>query len=377
VRVAVDCTVVSRRGGIAVYAQELVGALARSGRTRELVLWCGSAAAAEAMRAALPPGGRVVESTIGPRLGYLMHVPILNPLSVERRMGTPDVLHGPNYFLPAHRGRVRRVVTVHDLSALRYPEWHPWWRVSLHRAALPATVARVDHVITSTEATRKEIIERFRLSADRVSAVPLGFSAIFRPRRALSLKPVLERYGLVPGDYVCYVGGVEPRKNLQRLLEAYALLKSRSASMPPLVVAGFAGWHDRGLRERFAAAGVRELGPLTPDDVAALMAGCAAFAYPSLYEGFGLPVLEAMASGVPVVASTDPAISEVAGGAALLVDPLRPEEIAGALDRILTDGELSSELRRAGVRRAAEFSWDRTAALTLDVYQKVCPKPAS
>jgi glycosyltransferase involved in cell wall biosynthesis len=370
VRIAVDCTVVSRPGGIAVYAQELVGALGRSGRARELVLWCGSTKAADTMRAALPPGARVVESSIGPRLGYLMHVPALNPFSVERLMGEADILHGPNYFLPAHRGRARTVVTVHDLSALRYPEWHPWWRVSLHRAALPATVARVDHVITSTEATRDEIIARFRLPSERVTAVPLGFSPIFRPRRALELKPVLERHGLVPGDYVCYVGGVEPRKNLQRLLSAYTVVRSRSSSTPPLVVAGFAGWHDRNLREQFAAAGVKDLGPLAPEDVAALIAGCAAFAYPSLYEGFGLPVLEAMASGVPVVASTDPAIREVAGSAALLVDPREPEAIAEALERILTDSQLSTELRRDGLRRAASFSWDRTAAETLDVYER-------
>ena len=374
-RVALDCTVLDRPGGIAVYARQLVAALGGVPDREPLVLWSASRSAADMLGAALPSKAQVRESSLGPRLGYLLRVPWLNPLSVERLVGPVDVLHGLNYFLPAHRGLARTVVTVHDLSALRYPAWHPWWRALLHRVALPATVARADHVITDTQAVRAEVIERFGIAPDRVTAVPVGVSPLFRPRPAAELKPLLDRYGLRPEGYICYVGGVEPRKNLDRLLDAYALVRARGRDTPPLVVAGFSGWRNDRLRARLEAEAVRDLGVLPHEDVAAVIAGCAVFAYPSLYEGFGLPVLEAMASGVPVVASTDPSILEVAEGAAVLVDPLRPDAIAAALESALPGSALSDRLRRDGPRRAAAFTWNRTAVETLAVYARVVAQP--
>jgi len=369
--IGLDVAVAARPGGIAAYALALVAALGDVARAHRLSLWCGRAAAS-AVRAVAPANARVVEGGIlGGYADLLGRLRSLNPLSIEQLTGDVDVFHGVNYLLPAPRCRAPVVITIHDLSALIHPEWHPRARVLAHRWSLRRTAAAAAHVITPTEVIRAEAIAALRLDPARVTAIPLGVSERFRPRSAAEVKPVLDRHGLAYQGYALYGAALEPRKNLPRVLDAIALLRRRRADVPPLVVAGPAGWRNEAIRAGLAGPGIRYVGYVGGDDLAALMAGSLMFLYPSLYEGFGLPALEALASGTPVLASTDPALAEVVGDDALRVEAGDAEAIAAGIARLLDDQRLRSDLARRGPLRAAAFTWSRTAARTLALYEAV------
>ena len=372
-RIGFDASMLGKGGGIATYAECLLAALGRLGGGHSFALWCARPAAGPVARRLALRGATVVAPGVGGRLwDRWSRLAWGNPLPIEALVGPVDVFHGPNYFLPAQRGRAARVVTVHDLSALRHPEWHPASRVLMHRAGLRRTLRAVDHAITDTEAVRAEVIATCGVPPDRVTSIHPAAPPGFLPRRPSELKPILDPWGLAVGDYLLWAGAIEPRKNLVRLLQAVAAVQARRGDMPPLVLAGPPGWRNREIRRRIDAArpGVRHLGYLPDEGLAALMAGCTALVMPSLYEGFGLPVIEAMASGVPVVTSRGGALEEVAGNAAVLVDPHDPEAIGAGIESLLHDTSLRATLAQKGLARAAQFSWERTARETLRVYER-------
>jgi len=228
-------------------------------------------------------------------------------------------------------------------------------------------------VITPTEAVRREVCERLSVPAAKVFAVPEAARAVFRPVSPSESAGVLARHG-VSGDFVLAVGTVEPRKNLLALLRVFESLAAEGrARHLRLVVAGSReGWLNRDFYTAVEESPVKErvvfTGYVSDDVLSALYSSCRAFVYPSLYEGFGLPVLEAMACGAPVVCGDTPALAETAGGAALLVEPRDAHQLARAIVEILDDGGAARRLSEAGRRRAAEFTWARTARMTLDVY---------
>lgn len=371
-RVALDVTVIARPGGIAAYARNLILALGRISLPHDLVLWAGTSAAAATVEQWAPPRSRVVcASGLARLLDSAGRVSPISIASIRQLVGPVDVFHGLNHFLPSKRGQASRVVTVHDLSAFLHPEWHPRSRAWAHRLALGPTARAAHHVITATCAIREEVVRVLSVAPERVSAVPHGVSPHFRPRTREEIEPVLARHQLAPGRYLAYLGAVEPRKNLGRLLDAMALLRQERADVPPLVLAGPVGWRNEALAMRLASAGVRHLGLLPEADTAVFLAGAACFVYPSLYEGFGLPVLEALACGVPVVTSTDTAIREVAGDAAVFVDPHDSRAIADGVGRVLADPALRQALTRCGPARAAAFTWERTARETAAVWGRV------
>ena len=372
-RIGLDASLLGGRGGIAAYTEGLLGGLSRVAAGHALVLWCGRRGAdAAARRLALPATSTVV--TPGPAgrlLGWAGRLPVGHPVPIEALAGPVDVFHGLNYFLPARRGRAALVVTVHDLSALRHPQWHPPTRSLMHQTGVPRTLQAADHVITDSEAIRAEAIAHLGALPERVTVIHLAASPAFRPHTPAELKPILDRWSLAPGGYLLFAGTIEPRKNIERLLEAVAALRGRRRHLPPLILVGPRGWRNRAIHAPIAAAAphARYLGYVPPEELAALMAGTVAFVFPSLYEGFGLPVLEAMASGAPVVTSRGGALEEAAGGAALVVDPLDPETIAAGIEGVLDDATVRGELISRGLARAAQFSWDRTARETLQVYE--------
>ncbi len=265
------------------------------------------------------------------------------------------------------------VVSMHDIVAWRFPESMPF--ADRHRLRLLSgrTLRRAARVFVLTEALRDEIIAEFNLSPSLFDVVQPPSDPLFRPvENADETARVKAKYGL-PEDYVLYVGLLQPRKNLARLAEAFARLRERGLD-PSLVIVGKHAWLYQEMLEKIDALGLGDrihfTGYVDREDLPALYSRAAAFAYLSLYEGFGIPVLEALACGTPVLASTDPALVEVAGGAAHHVDPLDVDAIEEGLATVLTDSELRNRLRTEGPHRAAYFTVERMAEAAIAGYQK-------
>jgi len=284
-----------------------------------------------------------------------------------------QLYHEQNYVPLAYDVPV--VVTVHDLSWLRYPETHPIDRVRWLERGLPAALERACAILVDSDFIRSEVISTFRVPPERVKTVHLGVSGEFRPRSAGDVAATLQRLGLEHGGYVLTVGTIEPRKNLSHVLEAFAQLPELLRERYPLVVAGARGWQDGAIvtrLRRLADRGqIRFLGHVAGSDLPDLYAGAAVFVFASLYEGFGLPPLEAMASGVPVIVSDRASLPEVVGDAGLTVDGEHADDLASRIAGLLDDSRTRAQMARRGIARAARFSWEACAAATLDVYRAV------
>ena len=283
------------------------------------------------------------------------------------------IYHSPNFFLPPFAGR--SVTTVHDLSHHIHPEFHPHARIDYMRRMLPDSLARASHVITVSESARQDLIKHFGHPPDRVTAIPLGVDPIFRPHSSAQLAPLMARLGLQTQGYSLYVGTIEPRKNLDRLLDAYESLPSALRKRYPLVMAGSPGWRSEHTHARMAQAAsagwLHYLRYVAQADLPALYAGARLFVYPSLYEGFGLPVLEAMASGVPVVTSSVSSLPEVVGSIALSIAPEDTDALVAALQQGLQDDAWRSAAMAAGPQRAARFTWERCVNQTVALYGRI------
>lgn len=299
---------------------------------------------------------------------------LLNRRAVQKLPAdVPTVVHGPDYFAPV--SGLPTAVTIHDLSVLLYPATQPATRVRrFERLIQRADQARFT-ILTDAQSVADELVAHTGISREQVFPVHLGVSSHFRRMRSDEIAGVLELYGLQHDGYVLSVGTAEPRKNLVRLLDAYENLPHKLRAHFPLVLAGGKGWNDEALLQRIeraqAAGWVRALGYVPEAHLPALYSGARLFAYVSLYEGFGLPVAEAMACGTPVLTSNCSSMPEVAAGAALHVNPLDVEEIRMGLQRGLEDETWRLEARQRGLTRAAELTWDHTVASTLAVYRKM------
>lgn len=283
------------------------------------------------------------------------------------------VYHGPQFYLPAFGGP--SVVTVHDLSVYSWAHCHPSGRAKMMQTEMVRAVKRADMVLTVSEFTRREVAAFFSLPLDRLRAIPLGSSDGFFPRGDTELAPVLTRLGLKTDRYCLYSGTIEPRKNIDTLIDAYERLPYETRKRWPLVLCGYQGWQSARLHARIQKAAtqgwVQYLGYVSGDDLPYVFAGARLFAFPSLYEGFGLPVLEAMASGVPVVCSDSSSLPEVAGEAAAMCAPQDTEALTALLARGIEDENWRANARKKGLSRAAEFSWRRCAERTRAAYRAI------
>lgn len=292
-------------------------------------------------------------------------------LPIELLRARLDLFHSPD-FIPPLSGRFKRIITVHDLTFLRYPQFLTAESRRYYNDQIAQAVRVADHILADSHATKVDLVDLLGVAADKVTVVWLAPDARFRLDPAV--RPRLDRLGL-PMQYFLFVGTFEPRKNVGGLLNAYRLLLDRDTSAPQLVIAGRRGWlFDETLAhvERLA---LRErvffLDAPADEDMVALYNGAVALALPSHYEGFGLPALEAMACGTPTVISDRGSLPEIAGNAALAVNPDDADALAGALERVWREPVLRYSLRDKGLARAAEFSWGRCARETLAAYRKV------
>ena len=283
------------------------------------------------------------------------------------------LLHTPNYVLMPFDGPA--VTTVHDLSWLSFPDAHPVERVRFLERHLPETLERANLVLTDSEFIAGEISARFGLPRAKIRTIPLGVDANYRPRARDEIAPTLAKHGLADSAYLLVVATLEPRKNLARLVQAYAALPAALKARHPLVIVGARGWQSGELERAIAplesAGTARRLGYVDERELPLLYAGAHAFAFPSLYEGFGLPVLEAMASGVPALTSNVSSLPEVAGDTALAVDPFDEAALCAGLERLLEDFDWRKRAIAEGVTRAHKYPWSRCVDATIDAYRAV------
>lgn len=281
------------------------------------------------------------------------------------------VYYEPNMI--ARRLPLPTVVTINDLSWHHEPRWHPADRLAWIDRNLAATLAQARRITALSQFTKDSAAAGLGIPPDRIDVVPLAPAAAFQPASAEAAAPALAQFGLADRSYVLSISTIEPRKNFDRLFAAHQALPPSVRQSTPLVIAGGKGWGSvlaAGTEAAQRRGELRLLGHVADDALVALTARAAVFAYVSLYEGFGLPVIEAMAAGCAVVASGTTSIPEVAGEAGLLVDPLDVVAISAGLQAVLLDPACASHLRQAGLSRAASFSWDRTVAGLLAAWRR-------
>lgn len=293
---------------------------------------------------------------------------------VYRRL---DVIHCPD-FIPPLRRRCRAVITVHDLAFLLYP--HLLTEESQrYYSQIDQAVKSADAIIAVSENTRKDLVERVGAKPEKVVVIPEAADELYRPlEREVVETSLRSRFGLATG-YMLFVGTIEPRKNLPFLLRAYATMherwRSKSIALPKLVIAGRKGWlfEDvfKVVDELRLGDEVRFLGVVSPDDLVLLYNGACLLVFPSLYEGFGLPLLEAMACGTPVIGANVSSIPEVVGDAGLLFSARESEALIAGLENLILDQALANRLRQKGFERVRQFSWKHTAQETLALYRKL------
>ena len=282
------------------------------------------------------------------------------------------LFHGTNYEVPWWNG-CPTILTIHDLSLLLHPETHESHLVRRARHRLPLMARWATKIITATEFVKKEVSEHLKIDPAKIVVTPYAPRHHFRPLERSETEQTRERLG-IEDVFILFVGTIEPRKNLITLLRAFAEILKTTELRPQLVIAGQEGWlvgetlnylHSEGLSER-----IKFTGYVSDRDLRALYSSCAVCVYPSLYEGFGLPPLEAMACGAPVIASDVPSLTETVGKAALLVPPKDVPKLAHSLVEMISDEGKRDYFSRAGLEHASEFTWERTAKLTLGVYSK-------
>lgn len=362
--------------GIGRYAIELLRALAAQPDAPEIVLLTTEHADHHALwnafeRHALPGCHRLPGLLT---LGNLQ-------LSRAARRYNLQLIHDPNGIAPflGPSGGARRVVTIHDAFPYVYPETHNRldnWR---YHWMLPRVARCADRVVTDSQHSRRDLQRYLGLSEADLAVVACGLSADFRPvDDPVARRATLDRYGITR-PYLLYVGGINARKNIARLFEAYARVRQHHPEVE-LVIGGKRQWQVGEIDATFERLALHEhvrfTGYLDDADLPALYSAAAAFVFPSLYEGFGLPPLEAMACGAPVITSNVSSLPEVVGDAALLADPRSIDELTDAICRVLDDPTLAQTLRRRGQARAQHFTWSRAARETLAVYQQALARPA-
>lgn len=376
--IGIDFTSAAReRAGIGRYARELVRACARRDDRNRYVLFVPRDAHPDLLAFDWPANFTIRRSPLSERLLVALWHRLRVPLPVEVFTGAVDLFYSPDFLLPPTRAR-KTVVTVHDLSYVRVPECFPDVLKAYLNRSVPRSVCRADLVLADAGSTRRDLEEVYHLAPEKTRVLYSGVDPSFCasvPER--ERERVRDKYNL-RAPYLLSVSTVQPRKNYVRLLQAFARLISRTDRVGTdvqLVIAGGNGWMYDEVYQAVQALGLEErvrMTGFTPDqDLPALYAMATLFVYPSLYEGFGLPVAEAMACGAPVISSNASSLPEVAGDAALYFDPHDVDGIKDAMERALASESLRETLARRGFAQARQFSWDKAAGELLAWFQEL------
>jgi glycosyltransferase involved in cell wall biosynthesis len=293
--------------------------------------------------------------------------------AIESRARRLDVFHA-QYLLPHHL-KCRTVLTVHDVLYERFPEYFTKSDYYRLRVGVPWSCRRADHIITVSESSKRDMVDLYAIDPKKITVTYPGPDACYRPLDKNESKNVLKRKYGIDGDIILYVGAIQPRKNIPKLLAAFAQLKSSRHLPHKLVIVGPKAWLSarafRALQENPARKDIFVTGYVPRKDLPYFYNAAVTFVYPSICEGFGLPVAEAMACGTPTITSRGSSLEEIAGGAAVLVDPDASEDIARAIDEVLGDSTLRAHLREAGLARSRDFSCQKMAKQTQEIYQQL------
>jgi len=369
-RIAFDATAIpANRAGAGTYIYSLVQALAHVDADNEYHVFAKPEYADEF--GPLGPNFRLVRVPLASTPRRLLWEQAALPRALKA-LGA-DLLHSPHYTTP-RLAPCPVVATFHDMTYLLTPELHPRFHRRFFPPMMRASARRAARILNISESTRRDMLRLLPITAGKATTTLLAAGPVFRVAPAGEVAEACARFGLTPGRFLLYVGVLEPRKNVPLLLQAYARIAARFPDSP-LVIAGKKGWMYEEIFAQVSALGLSNrvvfTGYVAEEDLPRLYGGARAFVYPSRYEGFGLPVLEAMQCGCPVVTSDVSSMPEVAGDAALLIDPDDAGGLADALARVLTDDALVADLSRRGIARAAGFSWERCARETRAVYEAV------
>ena len=368
-RIAIDAhSVGNQLAGNETYAVNLIEALAEVDQSNQYTLYVTRQSAIDRFANRWPNFNvkRTVPHT------PLVRIPVT--LSAELRRNPVDVLHVQYTAPPLAPCSV--VATIHDLSFEHLPETFNRRSRAQLRLTVRRTARKAAQILTLSEFSRRDIVDTYRIAPDRVSVTPAAAPSHFKPiEDETELRKIREIYG-IERDYILSVSSIQPRKNLIRLIEAYSCLRGLrpEGKLPQLILVGKRGWLDnetfRAAQRHSANNDIAFTGYVAEKDLPALYSGATCFVYPSFFEGFGLPVLEAMQCGAPVIAGNRTSIPEVVGKAGLLFDPFDTNSLVQALTRVLDDSEYRAALRIQGLERAREFDWKQTARMTLQAYQK-------
>lgn len=313
---------------------------------------------------------------VTPRSIWLRH-PIGFPLALRR--DKPDLLH-VQYFVPPF-APCPVVLTVHDISFAVHPEFFTARDRFFLGTLVPWSLKRAARVITDAEHTKDDLVRVYKVPPEKIDLIPLAAEPRFRTLdRAACIQTVADRHDLGETPYILYVGTLQPRKNVKMLIDAYTIMRRKTGMTHKLLMVGKPKYRYAPVFDAIETSGyagdILFTGFVTDEDLPMYYNAAELFVFPSRYEGFGLPVLEAFGCGAPVITTTSSSLPEVAGEAAVLVDPYDTDALAAAMERVLADESLRKKLRADGLARAAEFSWERTAQMTLDVYDRVLAEAA-
>ncbi len=374
-RIGIDVTsAIVQGGGIGRYTRELTRALAQLDARHTYRLFSAKPPAVPPVPDPLPQGAHVTyhPAPLGERWLYRFWYRLRLPLPVQWVTGPLDLFHSPDFVLPPVNGRIPTLLTVHDLSFAHYPQVFPEPLVRYLNSVVPWSVARATHILADSLATKADLVTLWQVPPDKITVLYSGVEARFRPvERVEEITAVRHRYQLPDAPYILTVGTVQPRKNYQMLIRAFAPLAQQFPHH--LAIAGGKGWLYEEMMQEVARQGlngrVHFLGFVADADLPALYSGAALYVFPSLYEGFGLPILEAMGCGVPVIASRASSLPEVAGEAAVLLDPQDEAGWTAVMGELLQDNGRRARMVAAGFRQARQFTWRKAAKQLLAVYE--------